>query len=239
MKNNIPKSLYVLIGAVLVSCSLFYFISPKDQIDGRFVMAVFSLIFAESFVWVLMTDQLSLDARQQGQVLPVRMGMGTVAAIIVLVAIGECWMYLSGADYSPMVVTLGVTVFFFMISTASLLWLTKKVAQDTTVADTQSSFMRTLRLRVGDLATKAQTEKGIVDTAVIKEFNILNDEIRYTTLQSFPGCDQINSELLNLVSTLESKFSAAGQIDAPSIIVSINQIRSALKRREAFIKQLQ
>ena len=208
MRNNISKSILVLIGAILVSGSIFYFISPKDQIDGRFFLALFSLVFAQGFVWVVMVDPLSLDARQQDRALPVRMGMGTITGISILVAIAECWMFLAGADYSPMVVTFGIAVFFFLIATSSLLALTKKIAEDTTRTETQSGFMRTLRLRVGDLTTKVRSSTGS-DAAVIKEIDILNDEIRYITRQSFQGCEQIDSELLNLISTLESKIGRA------------------------------
>ena len=49
MKNT--KGLLLLVGAILVSCSIFYFISPKDQIDGRFFLAVFSLISPMTPLW--------------------------------------------------------------------------------------------------------------------------------------------------------------------------------------------
>ena len=235
--KNIPKSILVLIGAILVSGSIFYFISPKDQIDGRFCLALFVLIFAQVCVWVVMADPLSLDARQKDRALPVRMGMGTVTSISILVAIAECWMYLAGADYNPMVVTFGVTVFFFLIAMTSLLTLTKKVAVDATQTEAQSDFMRSLRLKVGDLTAKARSGTGI-DAGIIKEIDILNDEIRYTTLQSFPGCEQADSELLRLISTLESKFSSSEQTDVAANIVLINQMRTALKGREKHIAQL-
>jgi hypothetical protein len=235
--KNIPKSILVLIGAILVSGSIFYFISPKEQIDGRFCLALFVLIFAQVCVWVVMADPLSLDARQKDRALPVRMGMGTVTSISILVAIAECWMYLAGSDYNPMVVTFGVMVFFFLIAMPSLLALTKKVAVDATQTEAQSDFMRTLRLRVGDLTAKAHSGTGI-DAVIIKEIDILNDEIRYTTLQSFPGCEQLNSELDSLISTLESKFAATERSDVAKNIDLIKQLRSTLKRREQFITQL-
>ena len=237
MKNNTSKSFLVLISTLLVICGILYFISPKEHIDGRFFLSIFSLISAQSLVWGIMTDQLSLDNRQMGQAIPVRIGMGTVAAINILGAIAVCWMYLAGAGYSPILVTLGGVTFFLIIAMSFLLGLTKKVAEETNLLDTQSSFMRALRLRVGDLAAKARC-KTVIDAAGIKEIDILCDELRYTTVQSFSGCESVNAELLNLISTLESKLASTARIEGSAIIMLIKQMKSALKRREHIIAQL-
>ncbi len=230
MKN--VKSIAVLIGVVILSLALLSLTSTNPLNDGRFLLTACCLVLAEVFVWAAATSRLSAAQREFNQIAPFYLGIGVLAAIILLLSLAVVWLYIAEASYTSLVVATGLIVLMFVIGASLMLAATRVAAQKGHIDDEQSQFMQALRTNLNNLAEQVRVDSAQSAT-VKKALDHLCDEARFTSLPSPPGTERINDELSRGMVALEG-----GLVDSAGTLQQLKLMESVLKRRENIIRQL-
>jgi hypothetical protein len=204
---QILKSLGVLFSVILITFgSLTWLRNPAQEAPGYW-LTLATLVFAETFIWVIVAWPLLDKSNSNNSDAPLRIGLGFVGVIALLAGIAEVVLYLASASYG-MILTVGiVTALIIMLGGSFLVSASGRVNKRAMRRESNSQFMGELTSRMDNLLVNVRYEKK--HKGVERYLELLADDIKYSPRISCQNCAGIENQIMKDLTVLESAVTAS------------------------------
>lgn len=241
-KIGIGRSLIYLAGVIALSVGMLYLFAEKEQGSSRFYLTIFSVVLAELSVWAYIKDPVLVSGKTFAQSFPTYAGMGVIVGIYVLGAIISLIIFFTDYSYKVLLGIDAILLLFLIIGSVSISTVTRVAIGQAESLINQSRFMVEFRSNIGDMIANGRNQGVDPKSAYFREIIRLQEELRFVTVPSLDGCENVNEELSTLFAELNKSVLSVGVLVESSmqeqIVYQVQRVLTTLKRREQLILRL-